>query len=111
MSTHTTEKGTTTSARPSSNTTKKAKFTVDQAARAFRTARGDTPKVPLADDEAATLRRGKSGLFVLVKTGAAGAKAGGMKRAAAKRTVAKRAAAKKATAKRAARRGGATKKR
>jgi len=56
------------------------KFTVSQAARAFRQARGDAAKVELIEDEKKYLRRDRSGRFVIVRKG----KAVGAKRKTAK---------------------------
>jgi hypothetical protein len=52
-------------------TKKKAKFTVDDAARAFRLARGNAKKVELIEGEKEYVRRDDSGRFVLVRKGEA----------------------------------------
>jgi len=44
---------------------KKPRITVAQAARAFRKARGDNPKVLLLDDDDHEIRRDENGYFVL----------------------------------------------
>jgi hypothetical protein len=51
----------------------KPKFTVDEAARAFRLARGNAEKVELIDGEKQCLRRDDSGRFVIVRKGKAAA--------------------------------------
>jgi hypothetical protein len=49
-------------------TRNKPKFTVAEAARAFRLARGNAAKVELIEGEKQFLRRDESGRFVLVRT-------------------------------------------
>lgn len=53
-------------------TNKKAKFTVNDAARAFRQARGNAKKVELIEGEKEYVRRDESGRFVLVRKEEAG---------------------------------------
>ncbi|HEX8673833.1 MAG TPA: hypothetical protein VF710_18190 [Longimicrobium sp.] len=50
-------------------TRNKPKFTVAEAARAFRLARGDAAKVELIEGEKQYLRRDESGRFVLARKG------------------------------------------
>jgi hypothetical protein len=54
-------------------TRNKPKFTVDEAARAFRLARGSAAKVELIEGEKQLLRRDESGRFVIVRKGKAAA--------------------------------------
>lgn len=51
------------------DTTKKPRFTVAEAAAAFRLARGDNKKIERIKDEKRRLRRDKHGYLVLVKPG------------------------------------------
>jgi len=51
----------------------KPKFTVAEAARAFRLARGNAAKVELIEREKQYLRRDDSGRFVIVRKGKAAA--------------------------------------
>jgi hypothetical protein len=48
------------------------KFTVSEAARAFRQARGDAAKVERIEDEKKYLRRDRSGRYVIVRKGKSG---------------------------------------
>jgi hypothetical protein len=50
-------------------TDKKAKFTVSDAARAFRQARGDAEKVERIEGEKRYIRRDETGRFVIVGKG------------------------------------------
>jgi hypothetical protein len=50
-------------------TEKKAKFTVSDAARAFRQARGDAEKVERIEGEKRYIRRDETGRFVIVGKG------------------------------------------
>jgi hypothetical protein len=54
---------------PRNKKAKKAKFTVSEAARAFRKARGNAVKIERIEDEKHFLRRDETGRFVVVKNG------------------------------------------